>query len=227
MAGLARNHGRSHRTGRSEVSPAESARAAQRGRKEERAGEPVPGGWVTKVFCSQGGGCRSRGRAEGSCTSVVRDLRGGRLAESRVRRFRPRSAATLPPPLHFGSAARPAPLRQETSTTFLTSAPASRDLCRCLTRGQRCDRRSPSGTALRSCRGQQAPGSFRTHRLGSPHRSRREQRESRGVRRPRSSKAGGPAAGTGHIPSTPRGPSEWPFPTNSRLTAAVPARVFS
>ena len=28
-----------------------------------------------------------------------------------------------------------------------------------------------------------------------------------------------------HVPSTPRGPSEWPFPTNSRLTAAVPPRV--
>lgn len=30
---------------------------------------------------------------------------------------------------------------------------------------------------------------------------------------------------TDHAPSTPRGPSEWPFPKNFRLIAAVPVRV--
>ena len=91
-------------------------------------------------------------------------------------------------------------------TTFLTSTLASRDLCRCGTRGQRCDRRGPSGPAPRSRRGQPAPGSFRTHYRGSRHRSRQERPESRGMRCPagvpqqqdgRARDQGPPASGRG------------------------------
>ena len=39
----------------------------------------------------------------------------------------------------------------------------------------------------------------------------------------KSSPASVPVPVIDHVPSTPRGPSEWPFPTNSPLIAAVPA----